>query len=91
MSTAEVIRGCRLPLDFPLERLTGIRSRRMAGETEFAIDLAEKAVIDCFARSAYEPRDIDLLICCNISRCDGPGFQFSYEPTTAARLQASLG
>ncbi len=87
VSTAEVVRGCHLPLDFPLERMTGIRARRMAGETEFAIDLAEKAVIDCLARSAYEPGDIDLLICCNISRCDGPGNQFSYEPTTASRLQ----
>jgi amino acid adenylation domain-containing protein len=87
VSTAEVVRGCHLPLDFPLERITGIRSRHMAGEAEFAIDLAEKAVIDCFSRSAYEPRDIDLLICCNISRCDGPNNQFSYEPTTAARLQ----
>ncbi|HKI19358.1 MAG TPA: 3-oxoacyl-[acyl-carrier-protein] synthase III C-terminal domain-containing protein, partial [Isosphaeraceae bacterium] len=91
VSTAEVVRACRLPLDFPLERMTGIQSRRMAGETEFAIDLAEKAVIDCLARSAYEPRDIDLLICCNISRCDGPGNQFTYEPTTAARLQRRFG
>ncbi len=91
VSTAEVVRGCRLPLDFPLERMTGIRSRRMAGETEFAVDLAEKAVIDCLARSAYEPGDIDLLICCNISRCDRPGMQFSYEPTTAARLQRRFG
>jgi amino acid adenylation domain-containing protein len=91
VSTAEIIGGCRLPLDFPLERMTGIRNRRMAGETEFAIDLAEKAVIDCFARSARKPGDIDLLICCNISRCDGPGMQFTYEPATAARLQRRLG
>jgi len=91
VSTAEIVRGCHLPLDFPLERMTGIRSRRMAGETEFAIDMAEKAVIDCLARSTYEPREIDLLICCNISRCDGPNNQFTYEPTTAARLQGRFG
>jgi amino acid adenylation domain-containing protein len=91
VSTAEIVQGCRLPLDFPLERMTGIRSRRMAGESEFAIDLAEKAVVDCFARSALKPQDIDLLICCNISRCDGPGMQFTYEPTTAARLQGRFG
>ena len=91
VSTAEVVRSCRLPLDFPLERMTGIRSRRMAGETEFAIDLAEKAVIDCLARSAYKPSDIDLLLCCNISRCDGPGNRFTYEPTSAARLQRRFG
>jgi amino acid adenylation domain-containing protein len=91
VSTAEVVRGCRLPLDFPLERMTGIRDRRMAGDTEFAIDLAEKAVLECLARSAYQPKDIDLLICCNISRCDGPGMQFTYEPATAARLQRRFG
>jgi amino acid adenylation domain-containing protein len=91
VSTAEVVGGCRAKLDFPLERMTGIRSRRMAGETEFAIDLAARAVADCLERSAHEPGAIDLLICCNISRCDGPEFRFSYEPTTAARLQRRFG
>src|SRR5439155_8471599 len=66
VSTPEVLEGCKNKLDFPLERMTGIRARRMAGETEFAIDLAAKAVADCLARSRYQPADIDLLLSCNI-------------------------
>jgi 3-oxoacyl-[acyl-carrier-protein] synthase III len=91
VTTEQVLRDCRVSLDFPLERLTGIQTRRMAGETEFAIDLAIKAVADCLARSAYGPPDIDLLVCCNISRNDGPNFRFTMEPTTAARLRARFG
>ena len=56
VSTAEVVGGCLSKLEFPLERMTGIRSRRMAGETEFAIDLAEKAVADCLGRSGHAAR-----------------------------------
>ena len=40
VSTSEVVEGCDRPLDFPLESLSGIRSRRMAGEDEYSIDLA---------------------------------------------------
>jgi amino acid adenylation domain-containing protein len=91
MTTDQILEGCRIKLDFPLERMTGIRTRRMAGETEFAVDLAAKAVADCLARSAYGPADIDLLVCSNISRYDGPEFRFTMEPTTAARLRARFG
>src|SRR3954451_15579987 len=71
--------------------MTGIPRRRMGGATGFAIDLAEKAVIDCLDRSGYVAKEIDLLICCNISRSDGPDSHFTYEPTTAARLQRRFG
>jgi amino acid adenylation domain-containing protein len=91
LSTQEVISGCRVRLDLPIERMTGIKSRRIAGDGEYSIQLAAKALTDCLARSVYRPEEIDLLICCNISRCDGPDFRFSCEPSTAARLQASFG
>jgi amino acid adenylation domain-containing protein len=91
LSTAEIMRGCKAPLDFPLERFTGIRNRRSAGETEFSIDLATKAVTECLSRSRFAPEDFDLLVCCNISRYDGPFFRFSLEPTTAARIKKQFG
>jgi amino acid adenylation domain-containing protein len=91
VTTEEVVRNCRHPLNFPLERMTGIASRRMAGDKEFAMDLAAKAIEECLARSAYGPGDIDLLICTNISRCDGPEHRFSFEPTTSAQLQKRFG
>jgi 3-oxoacyl-[acyl-carrier-protein] synthase III len=91
LATSEVLAGCRNRIPFPLERLTGIRSRRVAGVTEFSIDLAKQAVARCLRNSRYEPRDVDLLICCNISRYDGSGFEFTFEPSTAVRLQHHFG
>jgi 3-oxoacyl-[acyl-carrier-protein] synthase III len=90
VSTAELVNGCKTKLQFPLERLTGIKSRRVAGETEFSIDLAKKAIAACLAQSNYRPEDIDLLICCNISRCNGP-LRFAFEPSTSIQLKHHLG
>jgi amino acid adenylation domain-containing protein len=90
VTTDEVIAGCKHPLEFPLEKLTGIHERRIAGETEFAFDLALKAAEDCLSFSRFQTGDVDLLICANISRQDGPG-EFSFEPCTAVRLKAALG
>ena len=90
VSTDEVLRGCSKRMLFPLERMTGIRTRRMAGDTEFSIDLAARAVADCLARSRHAPADIDLVVCCNISRFDGPN-RFSFEPGTAVALRERFG
>src|SRR5262249_51814538 len=68
-----------------------IRTRRVAGEAELSIDLAKRAVESCLAASHHGPADIDLLICCNISRCDRPGLGFSLEPSTAVRLKHHFG
>jgi amino acid adenylation domain-containing protein len=90
VSTDSVLAGCVNEIGIPLERLTGIKNRRMAGHGEFAIDLARRAMADCLARSSYAPEDIDLVISCNISRCDAPG-QLTFEPSTAARLRDQCG
>jgi len=85
-STDEVVNECANQIKFPLARITGIESRRMAGEKEFAIDLAKKAVEKCLENSIYNPEDIDIVICCNISREDGPKM-FSFEPSTSIKLK----
>lgn len=91
VTTAEVLAGCRSEIAFPLERLTGIHTRRVAGVSEFSIDLAAKAVERCLRNSRHGPGDVELLVCCNISRCDGPGFEFTFEPSTAVRLRQRFG
>jgi 3-oxoacyl-[acyl-carrier-protein] synthase III len=90
VSTKEILKGCKKKVYIPLERLTGIKSRRMAGDTEFAIDLAKKAIEECLSYSKYKPEHIDLLICCNISRCDAP-LRFTFEPGTSIRLKKHFG
>lgn len=91
VSSADLIDACKNKVLFPLERLTGIKFRRMAGDVEFSIDLAEQAIRKCMNASQYRPEDIDLLICCNISRHDGPDFHFSFEPSTSIRLKHKFG
>ncbi|NIO82505.1 MAG: 3-oxoacyl-ACP synthase [Candidatus Aminicenantes bacterium] len=90
VSTKEVLKGCKKKVLLPLERLTGIKSRRMAGETEFSIDLAKKAIEECLAYSKYKPENVDMLICCNISRYDAP-LRVSFEPNTSAKLKKHFG
>ncbi|MEZ0364410.1 amino acid adenylation domain-containing protein [Mycobacterium sp. pUA109] len=91
MSTETVLAGCVNKIGIPLERLTGIKSRRVVGHDEFSIDLARNAVTDCLARSSYAPDEIDLIICCNISRYDGPDQKIMFEPSTAVRLREQCG
>ncbi len=90
VTTSELLRGCVNEVNIPLERLTGIRTRRFAGESEFSIDLASKAVEDCLRHSHVEAKDFDLVVCANISRWDGPGY-VGYEPTTAVTLKRMFG
>jgi len=91
VTTDEVLRGCARKIRFPLERLTGIKSRRMAGDTEFALDLAKQAVARCLAGSRYGPADVDIVISASISHCDTRAFSITAEPSTAVRLKAHFG
>lgn len=90
MSTEDVVKGCRRPVRFPLERMTGIKSRRVAGGTEFSIDLARQAITRCLAISRFDPDDIDIVISTSVA-CDGPSLWLSHEPSTALRLKAQCG
>ena len=90
VTTAEIMQGCTNTLTIPLERLTGIHSRRRAGDTEFAIDLAHQAILDCLSRSSFGVQDIDVIVSTNISRWDGRN-QVFFEPPTSCRLKRRLG
>jgi len=90
VSTDEVMRDCQHAIGFPLEEMTGIASRRMAGETEFAQDLTRRAIERCLANSRRGPDDIDLLICSHIARFDGPS-RVTYEPSCALAMKRHFG
>ena len=91
VSTKTVMAECANEIGIPLERLTGIKNRRVVGEDEFSIDLARKAADDCLARSSYRREEIELVIACNISRRDGLEHRFTFEPSTATRLRDQCG
>ena len=90
VSTSEILNGCKNKIQFPLENITGIKHRRVAGQNEFSIDLAKKAITECFTKSKHNPADIDLLICCNISRYDDVG-TMAFEPNTSIKLRQHFG
>lgn len=91
VSSEELIAGCTTPIRFPMSRLTGVKTRRMAGESEFSIDIAKQAVAECLANSKYNPEDIDMLICGNISHYNKPNLHFDFEPSTAIVLKNHFG
>ncbi|GCE27473.1 hypothetical protein KDA_29570 [Dictyobacter alpinus] len=90
VTSDEILAGCTRPIRFPLAKLTGIKSRRMAGESEFSLEIAYQAVAECLANSKYGPEDIDLIVCGNISRCNAP-LQFTFEPSTAIQIKQHFG
>jgi 3-oxoacyl-[acyl-carrier-protein] synthase III len=91
VSSHQVMQDCRQGGGLQLERLTGIRNRRMAGDGIYSIDLAIRAVAKCLENSRHGPSDIGLVICCNMSRLDGPDFEVTVEPGTATRLARHFG
>jgi 3-oxoacyl-[acyl-carrier-protein] synthase III len=90
VSTEEVLRGCKVNLRFPLERVTGIEYRHVAGENEFSVELAHQAILDCLSRSTHAPEDIDLIISCDTSHSTG-FLRHSTEPATALKLKHDFG
>lgn len=86
LTTKDAIAGCVMKPAVDIEGITGIRERRVVGENEYALDLAVQAVKKCFEISRYDPCDIDMVICANICRYNGPPFRLDYEPSSAAKL-----
>jgi 3-oxoacyl-[acyl-carrier-protein] synthase-3 len=79
----EAASGFRLPPRL-FEHLTGIRSRRVADDDEYASTFAVRAGRSALARAGLDPLDIDLLVFASASRD-------IVEPATAHIVQAELG
>ena len=86
VSTDEVVAGCKNRIDFPLEDMTGIKSRRVSAKNEFTSDIAFAAVKECLENSQYGPEEIDLVVCCHIGRDEQPN-SAAIEPGTAMYLK----
>lgn len=89
VTTEELMASCRHRPRLDLERITGIRARRVAAG-EYAVDLAVKAAERALALSRYGALDLDVLICTSISKHHSPD-EFSFDPATAVRLRQALG
>lgn len=85
-SSKDTVKKCSRKFRLPLERLTGIKERHVAADDEWSLDLSIKSIENCLEKSKYSSEDIDLVICCNISKVDGPEFIFTMEPSTSIQL-----
>lgn len=89
LSMEELLRSCRRRPRWDLERITGIRSRRVA-VGEYAVDLAVKAARRALSMSRYTAADLDVVVCTSISKHHAP-WEFTFEPATAVLVRRAIG
>lgn len=89
LTMEELLRSCRRRPRWDLERITGIRERRVA-VGEYALDLAVQAARRALRMSRHAPADLDLIVCASISRHHRPD-EFHLEPATAALVGRAVG
>jgi len=89
ITMGELLRACRHRPHLDLERITGMRERRVA-EGEFAADLAVKAAERALAMSRYRAEELEVVICTSISKHDAPD-EFRQEPATAVTVRRAVG
>ena len=70
-----------------LERLTGIRERRVSIGDEDSYSLATSAALDCLGRSAQNAAALDVVISCSITKFRG-GLTQWVEPTMSGAVAA---
>jgi len=89
MTTEDLLSCCRRRPRLDLERITGIRERRVA-EGKYAVDLAVAAARRALAMSRYRPEELGAIICTSISKHNRPD-EFDLEPATAVRIAGAIG
>ena len=90
LSTDELMASTEHRTDIDLERLTGVRERRIAGEGEDSYTLALGAARDALAHADCAAEDLDVLIVASITRYVG-GLRMQLEPPLSVSLKEALG
>jgi len=94
LSTEELLSQLATPPSFDLEKITGVKERRVHDKRpesyEDSFALAIKAAEDCLSRSRYEAGEIDVVISTSITRSRF-GDRMYMEPSFAGALARELG
>ncbi|MBP8981241.1 MAG: hypothetical protein KBG09_08380 [Syntrophobacterales bacterium] len=90
LSTQELMSGVRMWGKFDLEGLTGIRERRVCGENENSYSLSREAALDCLRYSSYRAEDLEMIICCSISKYKN-GNTYVFEPPLSLYVKEAIG
>lgn len=90
LSTKEIVGKLQLPAIKKFELLTGIKERRVCSKGEDSYTLAVNAARDCLNHSKYRPENIDMILCCSISKHIG-GSSYQYEPPLSIYIKDAIG
>ncbi len=90
LSSDALMASTKYRTDIDLERLTGVRERRIAGEGEDSYTLALGAAREALAYADCAAEDLDVLIVSSISHYVG-GLRWQLEPPVSVLLKEALG
>jgi 3-oxoacyl-[acyl-carrier-protein] synthase III len=91
VSTSELISRMAMKPGFDLEKITGIKTRRVRSEDESSTTMAINAAEDCLSHSKYKPEDIDVVINASITRTRDGQKDFCFEPPRSLFYKEYLG
>ena len=83
LTTDDLMSTTRHDTHIDLERLTGIRERRVSVGDDDSHSLATAAALDCLDRAQQDAADLDVIISCSITKFRGGLVQWM-EPTTSS-------
>ena len=90
LSSDELMASTAHRTGIDLERLTGVRERRIAGEDEDSYTLALDAARDALAHADCAAEDLDVLIVSSITHYVG-GLRMQLDPPVSVSLKEGLG
>ncbi len=90
LTTKEVMASTRHRTHIDLERLTGIRERRISVGDEDSYTLATSAALDALAAAGQDPGSLDVVISCSITKFRG-GLTQWLEPTMSSAVARGIG
>src|SRR6201993_164253 len=90
LTTDELMATTRHRTHIDLERLTGIRERRVSVGDEDSYSLATSAAINCLATAQQDPASLDVVISCSITKFRG-GLTQWLEPSMSSAVARGIG
>ncbi len=90
LSTKDLMKGVKMWGKLDLERLTGIKERRVCSETEDSYDLSLNAALDCLKHSTHKAEDLEMIICCSITKYKD-GTTYVWEPPFSLYVKEAIG
>lgn len=90
LTTDDLMATTRHRTHIDLERLTGIRERRVSMGEEDSLSLATAAALNCLTAAQQDPADIDVVISCSITKFRG-GLTQWLEPTMSGAVARNIG